>query len=241
MRALLAQWRVELTLTMRRGEGVLITMVVPIVLLVFFAAVLPPPNTGGSALDFLVPGILALAVMSASMVSLGISTAFERFYGVLKRLIGSPLPRATLLLAKTLSVLTIEIVQAAIIVGIARFGFGWEPRGSVPFAILVLLVGSVGFAGIGLLMAGTLRAEGTLAAANGLYLVFLLLGGFIFPLGQLPYGLAGLAQILPAAALADATRSALSGSVADAYLPLGLLVGWTIVSAAAAALTFKAE
>lgn len=241
MKALRAQWRTELTLTMRRGEGVLITMVVPIVLLVFFAAVLPPPSAGESPLDFLVPGILALAVMSASMVSLGISTAFERFYGVLKRLIGSPLPRPTLLMAKTLAVLTIELVQAAIIVGISKFAFGWEPKGNVLFAILVLLVGSVGFAGLGLLMAGTLRAEGTLAAANGLYLIFLLLGGFIFPLGQLPYGLVGLAQILPAAALADATRAALSGPTADAYQPLALLCGWTVISTVAAALTFKAE
>ena len=240
MRALLAQWRIELRLTMRRGEGVLITMVVPIVLLVFFAAVLPP-QSGESPLDFLVPGILALAVMSASMVSLGISTAFERFYGVLKRLIGSPLPRPTLLLAKTLAILTIELVQAIVVVGIAHFGFGWAPRGNVPFAILVLLVGSVGFAGIGLLMAGTLRAEGTLAAANALYLVFLLLGGFIFPLSQLPYGMAGLAQALPAAALADATRAALSGAVSDVYRPLALLCGWTAVSSVAAALTFKAE
>src|SRR6478672_12346124 len=112
MRPLLAQLRVELTLTLRRGESLLITVVVPIVLLVFFGAVAANPP------DFLVPGLLALAVMSTSMVSLGIATAYERYYGALKRLLGSPLPRLTLIGAKTLAVLLVELVQIALLVGI---------------------------------------------------------------------------------------------------------------------------
>src|SRR6516164_9907649 len=108
MRALLAQFRIELTLTLRRGESLLITVVVPVVLLVFFGAIAANPP------DFLVPGLLALAVMSTSMVSLGIATAYERYYGVLKRLLGSPLPRGGLITAKILSVLALEVVQAAL-------------------------------------------------------------------------------------------------------------------------------
>src|ERR1041384_4271022 len=117
MRALLAQLRVELILTLRRGESLLITVVVPVVLLVFFGAVAANPP------DFLVPGLLALAVMSTSMVSLGIATAYERYYGALTRLLGSPLPRTTLILAKTLSVLLIEAIQVVLLTGIARFAF----------------------------------------------------------------------------------------------------------------------
>src|ERR1051325_10337529 len=125
MSPLLAQFRVELILTMRRGESLLITAVVPVVLLVFFGAVLPtPPN-------FLVPGLLALAVMSTSMVSLGIATAYERYYGALKRLLGSPLPRTSLMLAKTLAVVLIEVIQIALLLGIARLLFGWQPNGSL--------------------------------------------------------------------------------------------------------------
>src|SRR6266568_8689692 len=126
VRALLAQLRVELLLTLRRGESLLITIVLPVVLLIFFgfgAVAANPP-------DFLVPGLLALAVMSTSMVSLGIATAYERYYGALKRLLGSPLPRGSLILAKTLSVLLIEVVQIALLLGIARLMFGWRPDGS---------------------------------------------------------------------------------------------------------------
>src|SRR4029453_11458118 len=124
--------------------------------------------------------------MSTSMVSLGIATAYERYYGALKRLLGSPLPRLTLISAKTLAILLVELVQIALLVGIARVVFGWRPSGSLPAALLALVLGSLAFGGLGLLLAGTLRAEAMLAVANGLYLVFLLVGGFILPLERLP-------------------------------------------------------
>src|SRR5436309_2768981 len=219
MRPLLAQLRVELILTLRRGESLLITLVVPVVLLIFFGAVAANPP------DFLVPGILALAVMSTSMVSLGIATAYERYYGALKRLLGSPLPRSSLIGAKVLTVLLVEVVQIVLLVVITRLMFGWQPSpsGSLPLALLVLIVGSAAFGGLGLLMAGTLRAEATLAVANGLYLVLLLFGGFILPADFLPGPLGLAAHALPAAALTDATRAALSGGSAQGELgPLAL-------------------
>jgi ABC-2 type transport system permease protein len=230
-----AQLRVELILTLRRGESLLITLVVPVVLLVFFGTVAASPP------DFLVPGLLALAVMSTSMVSLGIATAYERYYGALKRLLGSPLPRLSLIVAKTLAVLLIEIVQIALLIGIARLMFGWRPVGSPLAALGAFILGSAAFAGLGLLMAGTLRAEATLAVANGLYLAFLLLGGFILPLDRLPEPVAFAARLLPAAALADATRAALGGADQAVVGPLALLAAWAVVTTGAAALTFKAE
>src|SRR5918912_2915979 len=142
MRALLAQLRVELLLARRRGESVLITVVVPIVLLVFFGAVAPPATGAERPTDFLVPGLLALAVMSTSMVSLGIATAYERYYGALKRLLGSPLPRSSLIAAKTLSVVLIDLVQILILVGIARLMFGWSPGGSLLAALVALVLGT---------------------------------------------------------------------------------------------------
>jgi len=236
MRALLAQLRIELTLTLRRGESLLITVVVPVVLLIFFGAVAANPP------DFLVPGLLALAVMSTSMVSLGIATAYERYYGALKRLLGSPLSRGSLVAAKTLSVVLIEVVQVVVLAAIARAMFGWSPTGAVPEAVLALVLGSAAFAGLGLLMAGSLRAEATLAIANGLYLVFLLMGGFILPLERLPGPIGPIAHALPAAALTDATRAALSDSSGQGALgPLALLAAWAVVTLGAAVLTFRAE
>jgi ABC-2 type transport system permease protein len=90
-------------------------------------------------------------------------------------------------------------------------------------------------------MAGTLRAEATLAVANGLYLLFVLLGGFILPLDRLPQPIETVAQLLPSAALTDATRAALGSSPQSALGPLALLAGWAAVAMGAAALTFRAE
>jgi ABC-2 type transport system permease protein len=235
VRPLLAQLQVELLLTLRRGESLLITLVVPVVLLIYFGAVAASPP------DFLVPGLLALAVMSTSMVSLGIATAYERYYGALKRLLGSPLPRVSLLAAKSLAIVLIEVVQVVLLMAIARLAFGWAPDGSPLLAILALALGSAAFAGLGLLMAGLLRAEATLAVANGLYLVFLLLGGFILPLDRLPGPIALLAHALPAAALTDATRAALADSAQGVVGPLALLATWAVLAMGAAALTFRAE
>lgn len=240
VRAVLAQARVELLLTLQRGESVLVTLVIPAGLLVFFASTRVLPSSGRS-IDFLLSGTLALAVISAGLVSLGIATAYERYYGVLKLLGITPLPRAGLIAAKVTSVILLEALQTVILVLVATIAFGWRPHGSPGLALVALLVGTVAFAGLGLLMAGTLRAEATLGVANGLFLFFLLLGGLFVPLDQLPGWLAALARLLPAWALADLLRAGLQ---TGAPLPGGaavVLLVWAIAAPLLAARTFKWE
>jgi ABC-2 type transport system permease protein len=90
-------------------------------------------------------------------------------------------------------------------------------------------------------MAGTLRPEATLAGANGLFLVLLLLGGLFLPLSALPGWMAALGQLLPAAALADTLRGALAEPAAVPVSSLLLLAAWGIAAPLAAALTFRWE
>ncbi|HEY6058166.1 MAG TPA: ABC transporter permease [Candidatus Limnocylindrales bacterium] len=242
-RAAVAQTLMELRLTSRRAENVLVTLVVPVVVLLFFSSVSILPAAAGRPVDFLLPGVLALAVISASFVNLGIATAFERSYGVLKRLGGSPLPRAGLIGAKILSVAIVEVAQVGLLGGIAVLGLGWAPgTGWQPVVALVaLILGTAAFAGLGLAMAGRLRAEATLAGANGLYLVFLLLGGIILPVDHLPGALEPIARLLPAAALSDAVRVGLGNAAGDPIAPLALLAGWAIGACAVAGATFRWE
>jgi ABC-2 type transport system permease protein len=240
LRSALAQTRVELLLTLRRGESVLITVIVPVVLLVFFASLNIVP-AGTKPVDFLLPGILALAVMATGMVSLGIATAYERYYGVLKRLGGSPLPGAGLVAAKMLSVLSLEVLQIILLVGIAALAYGWRPAGAWPVTLLALVPGTAAFAGLGLAMAGALRAEATLAGANGLYLVFLLVGGGILPLSHLPGPVAGLSQALPAAALTSALRASMTSGAAFPTSDLILLAVWAALIVLVTLRSFKWE
>jgi ABC-2 type transport system permease protein len=233
----------ELRLTARRGENVLVTIVIPVVVLLFFASVRVLPSGAGRPVDFLLPGTLALAVIATSLVNLGIATAYERAYGVLKRLGGSPLTRGGLLAAKMSAVLVVEVVQVVLLVGIAAIALGWRagPGASPALLLVALLLGTFAFAGLGLLLAGTLRAEATLAVANGLFLVFLLLGGIVLPVADLPAPLATLAGILPAAALADAFRVALGSSEGEVIRPLFVLAVWAFGTVVLATRTFRWE
>jgi len=238
--ALSAQARTELTLTLRRGESVLLSLGIPVLLLVFFSTVDVLPTGRRHPVDFLAPGVLALAVMSTAMVGLGIATGFERQYGVLKRLGATPLGRPTLLAAKTISVIAVEVVQVVVLV-LVGFLLGWRPAGgSVVVAAAAMLLATVGFAGLGLLMAGTLRGETVLAAANGLYLVLLLLGGMVVPLSKLPAALRAVARLLPAAALSDVLHASLGRGhlPGQAWIVLAL---WAAAAPLAAAATFRWE
>jgi ABC-2 type transport system permease protein len=230
-------------MTLRRGESLLLTLGIPIILLGFFTLIGYPDKsiTGGvSTISFLAPGIIALAVMSTGMVSLGIATGFERQYGVLKRLGSTPLGRPALLASKTAAIFTVEILQV-IVIWIAAVLMGWQPRGDIVTFLVLVILATSGFAGIGLLMAGTLRAEMTLAAANGLYLVLLLLGGMVVPLSKLPGPVQALARALPAANLADAFHSLLGLGNAVPGRAWLVLLAWAILAPAAAAKTFRWE
>jgi ABC-2 type transport system permease protein len=228
-------------MTLRRGESVLITLIVPVILLIFFTSLNIVPTTNEKAVDFLLPGMLALAVMATGMVSLGIATAYERYYGVLKRLGSSPLPRSGLIIAKVISVLALEVIQIIVLVGVAMLFYGWRPIGSPLLALLVMAIGTITFSALGLAMAGALRAEVTLAGANALYLLFLLLGGGILPLSHLPAPLAAFAQILPAAALTQALQASLSSGAAFPSFALTILVAWAIIILLIAIRTFQWE
>ena len=232
-----AQAAMELRLTLRRGESLLLTLAIPLGLLAFFGTV----DVVDASIGFLVPGILALAVMSTAMTGLAIATGFERQYGVLKRLGATPLPRSGLLLAKTLSVLAVEASQVALIcaVGVAlEWSVANEGRAVVLAAVFVAL-GTAAFAGLGLLMAGRLRAEATLAAANGLYLVLLLVSGMVVPLDRLPGPVATVARGLPSGALAEGLRNAFGGG--PVVRPALVLAVWAVAALGAAARTFRWE
>ena len=239
MSALRAQLCAELQLVSRNGEQLLLTLGIPVLLLVFFGLVDVLPTDTDKPAQFLLPGILALAVMSSAMVSLGIATGFERSYQVLKRLGATPLGRSRLILAKIISVFCVEVVQMIVLLPIGLM-LGWRPANATwLLAILVVLLGTSAFAGIGLTMAGTLRGEINLAAQNGLYLVLLLLGGIIVPMDKLPTPLRAIGHALPSGALADVMREALTGTSSMLGTSLAVLLLWAGIAPLVAARLFR--
>lgn len=242
MRALLAQTRTELMLSLRNGEQLLVSIAIPLLLLVFFSSVdvLPLPDGVDKGVQFLAPGILALAVMSSAMVSLGIGTGFERQYKVLKRLGTTPLGRPRWVGAKIAMVLCLLVIQTSVLIA-ASFALGWSPGGTPVLAPLAILLGAAAFGGIGLLMAGTMRGTLTLALANGLYLVLLLLGGMIIPFDQMPGPIGTLGRALPSGALSQVMQSCLRDGAPTAGSAWIVLAVWAVLAPAAAARFFRWE
>jgi ABC-2 type transport system permease protein len=242
MTAWMTQTRTELVLGLRQGEQLLVSLGIPLLVLVFFSLVdvLPVPDGFDERIDFLTPGVLALAVMSSAMVSLGIGTGFERQYGVLKRLGATPLGRPRLIAAKVSMVLAVEVLQAIVLVT-AALALGWRAGGDLALIVPAIVLGTAAFAGIGLLMAGTLRGTLTLALANGVYVVLLLLGGMIIPLDELPAPVEAVAELLPAAALAETLTAALTAGQSASAMAWVVLCAWAVAAPAAAAALFRWE
>ena len=240
-RMLAAQTVAELKLVLRNGEQVLLSLVIPLALVVLlvtvpFITLDATPDTERA--DFFVPGVLALAVMSAAFTGQAIAVGFERQYGVLKRLGATPLPRAVLLGAKTLAVLVVELLQVGLlcVVGLA---LGWDPQGSPLPVVALVVVGTAAFSGLGLLLGGTMRGLTTLAAANLLWFVLLVLGGVLFPLSA--FGAAEpVLSLLPTAALSTGLRAVLQDG-ATGLREAAVLAVWAVVSLTAASRAFRWE
>jgi ABC-2 type transport system permease protein len=235
-----AQAGMEFRLQLRNGEQVGLTLVIPLLLEVFFNLPLLYSLDSPRRIDFVVPSIIALAVMSASFTGLAIATGFERKYAVLKRLGATALPRQILVAAKIAGVAAIELVQLALI-AVLGLALAWHPHGDVALVIVLVLLGTAAFGGLGLLIAGTLRAEATLAAANLAWLVLLFTGGIAIPLSKYPHGVAEVLQYLPSAALSDGLHRVLQhGAAVPAHDAVTLLV-WAALAVPAAARWFRWE
>jgi ABC-2 type transport system permease protein len=229
---------------LRNGEQLTLTLIIPLLLLTAFSLE-PLIDFGGgyTRIDFLTPGVIALAIMSTAFTSQAIATGFERRYGVLKRLGATPLSRAGLIAAKTATVVGVELLQAAIIMLVA-LGLGWSPDAS-PAAIVVVpvlvLLGTAAFSGFALLLAGTLRAEATLAGANLIYVVLLGIGGVVFPLTKFPPGSRSVLELLPTGALSTGLRDVLANAAAFPVRDAATLAVWAVIGIALAARFFRWE
>jgi ABC-2 type transport system permease protein len=240
MRMLAAQTTMEFKLLLRNGEQVGLTLVIPLLLLFFFN--LPVLYSLGvpRRIDFVVPSIIALAVMSAAFTGLAIGTGFERKYSVLKRLGATALPRSVLIGGKTLAVLLLELIQVALVCALA-FALAWHPAGDPALVVVMVALGTLAFGGLGLLVAGTLRAEVTLAAANLIWLVLLFAGGIAIPLSKYPHDAHQILQYLPSAALSHGLHRVLEHGAGIPVHDLVTLLVWAGAAVPAAARWFRWE
>ncbi|MGH4024257.1 MAG: ABC transporter permease [Pseudonocardiaceae bacterium] len=236
-RMLLAQARTEFVLTLRNGEQVLLTLLIPLGLLIGLTVVdvLPMPEP---RVDSVTPRILALAVMSTAFTGQAIALGFDRRYGVLKRLAATALPRWSLVAGRMLAVLGVVLVQL-VVLGTVAAALGWRPEpAGVAFGAVLVLVGTAAFGALGVLLGGVLRAEVVLAVANTVWLLLVFAGGIVLSVKALPGPLGVVATGLPSGALAEGLHAALADGTAS-WGALGVLAAWAVGAGVLAARTLR--
>ncbi len=229
LRRITATSGLELRVTLRNGEQLLLALIIPLVALIGGTTItlidLPEPRV-----DAVLPGAMVLAVFSAAFTSQAITTGFDRRYGVLKRLAAAGVGRAQLLAGKCAATLAV-IAGQVIVLGATAAVLGWRPHGNPFWVLLVILLGAAAFVGLALLLGGTLRAEAVLAVANLIWLVFVAVGGVIVPLDQSPAALRTIGELVPPGAMSQALRAAMDGATPSTtsllVLSAWVVIGWT--------------
>ncbi len=234
-RRVLRHARTELHLLVRNGEQLLLALAIPLLVL----------TIGGIAggrwgeLSVLAPSVLALAVWSSAFTSVAISTGFERRYGVLERLVATPLRKSGLLAGKALGIVAIVSFQLLVITAAGLY-IGWRPAFSATsgaVAVLLVVLAVATFVNWALALGGRLRAELTLGLANLVYVLLLVGGGLVIPVDRYPEAVQPIVQALPTGALGEGLRAAASGVVLG--WPILVLLGWLAAGALVARKVFR--
>ena len=237
-RRILLQGRYEALSMLRNGEQLVLAIALPLLGLVVLVLTPFLDGLAGSRIDAAAPGIIALCAMSTAFTGQGIATGFDRRYGVLRFLSTTPLGKPGLIFGKALGVVVVLAVQL-VVIGSAAALLGWRPD---PTGLLIgaaqLIIGAAAFTGLGLLVAGTLRPEATLAVTNLVWILLAVAGGIVLPGTLLPESIRPFVDLLPSSALGDGLRSALIDGAFNfpAFL---ILVGWAVLSSLAAIRWFK--
>lgn len=237
-RMLFVHARTEALLTLRNGEQILLTLLIPVMLLVgltvFHIFDLPEPRV-----DSVVPRVFALAVMSSAFTGQAIALGFDRRYGVLKRLAATALPRWLLVSGRAVAGLVVVTVQIVVLAVIAVV-MGWSPDpAGLGWMVLLVVIGTLSFGALGVLLGGALKAEVVLALANIVWFVLLLGGGIVVPPDAMPGVLGDIAMLLPSGALTDGMHAALVDGATPSWTVFAVLAGWGTAAALLATRTTK--
>lgn len=225
----------EVLLLVRNGEQVLLTVILPVLVLAGLTlsdAIALPGE--GPRVSRALPGVLALAVLSTAFTAQAIGTGFDRRYGVLRQVGVGPLGKSGLIIAKIVASIAMLSGQVVILC-VEALLLGWSPIGSPVVVVGLLLLGVCAFTGLALLIAGTLRAEATLALANLIYVLLLLGGGLFTDTSSWPTLLRTVVDVLPSAALSSGLRDVLVTGQAPSLFDLMVLLVWAVAGGALAA------
>ena len=158
-------------------------------------------------IDYLLPGLIGMSVMSTCLFSVGFVLTSYRERGNLKRLQVTPLPKWVFVLAIIIQRYVIILSQAALLVVIAILVFHAHLHGSLLDGFLFLTLGMVTFVALGFLIgARVAKAETGAGIANVIFFPMMFLSGTFFPVDNLPGILQPVLKVLPLKYLVEGLR-----------------------------------
>jgi len=202
----------------------------------------PVTEPGSRYIDFLIPGLLGMQLMSAGMWGVGYVVVEMRTKKLLKRLVATPMSRGQFLWSFVVMRAIFLLMELPVLLGFAWLVFGVGITGSLPLLVGISLLGALAFAGIGLLVASRAQNTQTVSGLINLVMLPMFVGsGVFFSTARFPESVQPVLRILPLTALNDALRAVMIDGAGPRAVaaPLALLAGTAAVSFFAALHVFR--
>ena len=245
MNILVRQTLLETKLFLRRRDDLFWTLAFPLFFIVLFGLIYGGKEWGDiRAIDYLLPGIIVMAVMITGIMNSATGFAEEREKGIYRRLSVTPIKKQTILGAQIINRYLIVLVQTLILLLIGILAFNITIVGNYAVFWLVLTIGALCFLAIGFSLTGLMRtAKSATPIAMIVFFMLLFLGRIFFPVDVMPKGLEYVSNILPSTYFNDALRIVIieGKSIADIWLEMLAVFGWMVVCLVLAIRFFRWE
>jgi ABC-2 type transport system permease protein len=197
---------------------------------------------GGRYIDFLIPGLLGMNLMGSGLWGIGFAVVNARTKKLLKRFAATPMRRSHYLLSFVLSRLIFLTLEVAVVIAFAWFAFGFRVRGSLVELALLLILGALTFAGIGLLVASRPKTiEGVSGLMNLVMMPMWLLSGTFFTSTRFPQFIQPFVKALPLTMLNDSLRAVMNDGapLMASWSAVSILLAWCVISFVVALKIFR--
>jgi ABC-2 type transport system permease protein len=239
------EFRVEQLLFWRSRELAFFTFLFPIIFLILLGSAYGSDRVDGvKGYTFLLSGLLGYGVAATTFAGLAILLVLRRESGTLKRMRATPLPGRTYLAALFGSFMAVYLIQAVVLVVLARAIFGVRVPTNLPSLLIALVIGAASFTALGVATSTFIRsAEGSSAVVNAIYLPVSFLAGAFFSTRSFPQVLRWLADVLPLSHFIALVRDIIvhGAQVWNVLGDLSIVVAWGAVGLVLAVRRFRWE
>lgn len=240
------QLNFDLLIFRRNPAASFFTVVLPLIFLVIFTSIFGNnelPN-GAKVATLYVPGILTLAIVSATAVNAAITMTARRERGVLKRVRGTPVPPWIFVLSQALSGVVLSVLMTIIIALVGRLLYGVEVQfETLPSLVISLFLGATAFSAIGLALTTVIPSEDAApAVTNAIFLPLYFVSGVFIPDTEVPNWVGTVGNLFPVSHLNQALQESFDPFSTGATWPWNhwlVLAGWGFAGLIVTLKTFR--